>query len=118
MKNKRALYDRASEVAVTPLGDVEYSIKGKAPYVLCLHGTPGCHDGIVGDFDKWLDHGFGVIAPSRPNYGRSKLNSGSNKYWDQADACVALLDSLSIDKVSLYAYSGGGPLGINIAGRH
>ena len=82
VKDKRALYDRASEVAVTPLGDVEYSIKGKAPYVMCLHGTPGCHDGIVGDFDKWLDHGFGVIAPSRPNYGRSRLNSGSNKYWD------------------------------------
>ena len=77
IKEKRAVYDKASDIAKIPLGEIEYSIKGKAPWLLCLHGTPGCHDGFVGDFDKWIEHGFGVIAPSRPNYGRTKLTSGS-----------------------------------------
>ena len=31
---------------------------------------------------------------------------------------AALLDELKIDKVSVYAYSGGGPCAINFAARH
>ena len=80
IKNLRAEFEKASEIAATPLGDIEYSIKGKAPYVLICHGSPGIHDGVVCRYDKFMEHGFGVIAPSRPGYGRSKLKSSTRRY--------------------------------------
>ena len=82
---------------------------------MCLHGTPGIHDGVVGLFDRWLDHGFGVIAPTRPGYGRTPL---VQTYADQADVFAALLDSLGVDKVVAYGMSGGGPAAIQFAARH
>ena len=94
------MYLSSSNIAETAYGEVEYSIKGEAPYVLWLHGTPGCHDGVYGESDRFVNRGFGVIAPSRPGYGRS--NTGK-KYPDQADACAALLDHLKVDKVVVYA---------------
>ena len=72
---------------------MEYSIKGQAPYLLALHGTPGIHDGMSGYCDPWLEHGFGVIAPSRPGYGRTPIENGRT-YEDQADTLAALLDEL------------------------
>ena len=54
-------------------GEVEYCIKGEAPYVLVLHGTPGMHDGMLGYYDYWLELGFGVISPSRSGYGRTEI---------------------------------------------
>ena len=118
IKNLRAEFEKASDVASTPLGDIEYSIKGKAPYVMICHGSPGIHDGVICRYDHFLKHGFGVIVPSRPGYGRSKLKSSTRRYPEQADAYAALLDHLSIDKVGIYGWSGGGPLALNIAGRH
>jgi hypothetical protein len=32
---------------MTKKGLIEYSIKGEAPYILFIHGTPGGHD--IGD---------------------------------------------------------------------
>jgi hypothetical protein len=43
-KHKKAC-DEKSQVVETKMGKIEYSIKGSAPYVLCIHGTPGMHDG-------------------------------------------------------------------------
>ena len=80
VSQKRNKWNSAAKLVETPLGTIEYSMKGNAPWILGLHGTPGFHDGTVGDFDGWLEAGFGVIAPSRPNYGRTKLKSGSNTY--------------------------------------
>jgi pimeloyl-ACP methyl ester carboxylesterase len=65
------LHEKAAKIADTPLGKIEYSIKGEAPYLLAIHGTPGMHDGYVGYFDNWYESGFGVICPSRPGYGRT-----------------------------------------------
>ena len=99
----------------TALGTVEYSIRGKAPYLLALHGSPGLHDGVVGLFTPWLEQGFGVIAPSRPGYGRT---TSKKTYSGQADLFAALLDTLKVKKVVVYGISGGGPPAIEFAVRH
>ena len=75
------------------------------------------HDGKYGLFDKYMKHGFGVIAPSRSGYGRTPRTSG-DIYANEADLFAALLDDLNIDKVVLVAVSGGGPTGVNFAARH
>ena len=108
-----------SIVADTAKGQIEYSITGDAPYVLFVHGSPGGHDGYakLAEALEWPKNGFGVIAPSRPGYGRTPLSSGMT-YPDQADLFAALLDTLKIDKVVLFAMSGGGPAVLSFAAQH
>ena len=84
---------------------------------MCLHGSPGLHDGLIQWFSSFSSHGFGVIAPSRPGYGRTNIEIGKS-YADQADCFAALLDHLKIDKVSVYGISGGGPAAIQFAARY
>lgn len=96
---------------------MEYSLKGEAPYILCLNGTPHTHDGLLGCFDKWFHKGFGVIAPSRPGYGNTPFELG-NKYADSAVCFAALLDTLKIDQVVVFGISGGGPAAIHFAAKY
>ena len=65
--------ESTSRIAHTEKGPVEYSIKGNAPYVLGINGTPSLHDGVMGMFEDWSVNGFGVISPARPGYGRTPL---------------------------------------------
>jgi hypothetical protein len=37
---------------MTKKGAIEVNTKGNAPYVLCLHGAPGMHDGYPNIFDE------------------------------------------------------------------
>ena len=80
-KAKVAQCVQASELAQTARGPVEYSKVGQAPWILALHGSPGMHDGVTNFFNRWVENGFGVIAPSRPGYGRTPLDNG-RKYAD------------------------------------
>lgn len=74
------------------------------------------HDGDQGIFDDWLEQGFGVIAPSRPGYGRSDLLATPE---ESADQYAALLDALDIKKVAgVFGISGGGPSTCLFAARH
>ena len=106
----------ASEVVETPRGAVEFARRGEPPYVLILHGTPQGHNAsFIGE--PLEAAGFGAITPSRPGYLRTPLNTGRT-FAEQADAVAALLDTLGIDQVAVYALSGGGPSGIEFAARH
>lgn len=61
--------------------------------------------------------GYRILAPSRPGYLGTPLTTGRTP-TEQADACAALLDALSIDRVDIAAVSGGGPCAIEFAVRH
>ena len=61
--------------------------------------------------------GFGVIVPSRPNYGRTNLTNWK-KPSDGADGFAALMEELKIDSYVVYGVSGGGPLSTTLALRH
>ena len=117
IKRKREVWDANSKITETACGAIEYSMRGAAPYILLLHGAPGAHDGASNFAARWVEGGFGVIAPSRPGYGRTPHDSGKS-YAAQADCFAALLDVLQIDKVIPYGVSAGGPAAIHFAARH
>ena len=116
-KKMKAEIESTAEVIQTKRGPIEIFKKGNGPYALCLHGTPGIHDGKQGYFKFLTDAGIGIIAPSRPGYGRTPLSSGKT-HEEASDLMAALLDALSIDKVVIMGVSGGGPTTLNFALRH
>jgi pimeloyl-ACP methyl ester carboxylesterase len=61
-----------------------------------------------------VEAGFCVLTPSRPGYGRTPLSVGKTAV-QAAEALILFLDSLSIDRCSVIAISGGGPTGIALA---
>ncbi len=82
-----------------------------------IHGSPGGFDqGLV-----WAKHlkdaGCELIAPSRPGYLRTPLDSGRSPTL-QADLFAAMLDVLCIDKVTVLGISSGGPSAVHFAARH
>ncbi|MGD2131912.1 MAG: alpha/beta hydrolase [Maricaulaceae bacterium] len=108
-----------SEIIATERGDIEVAVAGEGTPVLYLHGTPGGYDQVSfgrriapENYDGWR-----TIAVSRPGYLRTPLSSGRT-FEEQADLFAALLDELEIDRVIVYAASGGGYAGLQFALRH
>ncbi|MFT7548471.1 MAG: pimeloyl-ACP methyl ester carboxylesterase, partial [Candidatus Azotimanducaceae bacterium] len=92
-----------SQIANTSAGPIEYQLIGDTgPVMLFLHGTPGGYDQAPTTPE------LRILAPSRPGYLRSPLEVGSTP-TAQANAYVALLDTLDIDSVIVMGASGGGP---------
>jgi pimeloyl-ACP methyl ester carboxylesterase len=108
-----------SQIAATALGNVEYAMVGEGVPYLQLHGTPGGYDQVLIGRKVSPEEFEGVqsIAVSRPGYLRTPLESGRT-FEEQADLYAALLDELGIDKVVVYASSGGGYSGVQFALRH
>jgi pimeloyl-ACP methyl ester carboxylesterase len=108
-----------SNVITTVKGPVEYGEIGKGPAVLVIHGTPGGYDDPLNALR--LTHaeqnGFHYIIPSRPGYLRTPLSVGMTPL-EQADAFIALLDVLLIQKAAIIGISGGGPSALQFALRH
>ena len=111
-----------SQLSKTAKGTIEYTTMGeqeKASHnLLILHGTPGGYDaGMI--LANWLDldDDTHVIIPSRPGYLRTPIKVGLTPAA-AADAMIALLDELDIDKVTVLGWSGGGPTAVQLAQRH
>ncbi len=101
----------------TEKGIMEYAMLGEGDVVMSLHGMPGGFDqGIMG-FSWIAEVGFSLLAPSRPGYLGTPLNTGIT-YPEAADALALMLDELHIDKVSMVSISGGGPPAYQFAIRH
>lgn len=101
----------------TASGPVEYAERGDGDPILAIHGTLGGWDqGLVGAEFLRLN-GFRIIAPSRPGYLGTPLETGRT-FAQQGDALAALLDVLGIDRIRVFAASGGGPAGYELAARH
>ena len=113
-----ALLQPRSEIVVTSRGPVECARSGPAfPLVVGVHDAPGGYDQIQALFPGFPCPGFGFLAWSRPGYLRTPLASGPS-FAQQADLLAALLDSLGIGGVALFAFSGGGPTAVHFAARH
>jgi pimeloyl-ACP methyl ester carboxylesterase len=94
----------------TSVGPIEYVMEtGAGPVLLFVHGTPGGYDQAPDQ-----DFGIRVLAPSRPGYLSTPLDSGRTPA-EQAEAYVALLDALEIREVIVMGVSGGGPSAISFA---
>jgi len=100
----------------TKHGKIEYSAIGKGKPVLFLHGGhSNCRETL---FHKGFEiQKFQLITPSRPGYGNTPLNNNVTARH-AADLIIALIDSLNIEKVILYAISAGGLTAIELAGNY
>ena len=90
---------------------------GDGPALVSVHGSPGNY--VIGLLiaEYFRVNAFRVIAPSRPGYGGTPLATGRTSE-EHADAIVALLDALAVDRVAVLGVSGGGPASYAMAGRH
>jgi pimeloyl-ACP methyl ester carboxylesterase len=102
-----------SQIAHTSKGSIEYTLLGNGPLVLVCHGTSSnCFSTEV--TRPLVEAGFRVLTPSRPGYGRTRLEVGRSAA-QAAEALISLLDHLQIRTCSVVAISGGGPTGIALA---
>ena len=109
--------DGRAMILETERGPIQVARDGAGPKVMTVHGSPGGFDqGLV-----WARHlrdgGCELIAPSRPGYLRTPLDSGRNPA-QQADLYAAMLDALHIKKVTVLGISSGGPSAVHFAARH
>ena len=106
-----------AQIVETAAGPMEYGERGQGPPMLCVHGGPGgCDQGLgLGEFFRV--NGFKTIAPSRPGYLGTPIDTGRTPE-EQADALAALLDALKIEKCPAIGASAGGPSTYLLAARH
>jgi pimeloyl-ACP methyl ester carboxylesterase len=111
--------DAGSQIAATAVGPVEFAFSGPADGtpVLVLHGTPGGYDQALALGASLAEGGYRVIAPSRPGYLRTPLDSGLT-FTEQADAMAALLDTLSITDLPVVGYGAGASVAMALALKH
>ncbi len=100
---------------LTRLGPVEYVDWGQGPVVLIVHGSPGGYDHAVAMSRFLVEAGFRALAVARPGYQGTPLTDETSSFDQQAQVLVALLDALDIEKVGLFAWSGGGPVAYRFA---
>jgi pimeloyl-ACP methyl ester carboxylesterase len=114
---KLAALDAGSRIAQTAAGPVEYTERGVGPAVLVCHGAPGGYDQAALLGNGLALAGFRVIAPSRPGFLRTPLETGL-LVEDQADALAALLDTLGIKQAAVLGWATGAPVAVQFALRH
>lgn len=115
-KARSGLQGRSATIA-TPSGVLEYAVAGSGPPLLMIHGTGGGFDQGLLFTEKVAGQGVQVIAPSRFGYLRSSFPADHSSQA-QADAFVALLDHLNIDKVVVAGGSAGALSAVEFALRH
>ena len=89
---------------------------GDRPPLVLLHGIGASKDHWP-RLAKRLRERVRVIAPDLPGFGESDL-TGDLSMTGQADAVVALLDALGLDRVHLAGSSMGGRIAAEVAHRH
>lgn len=114
---QEARISRESHIVRTARGDVQLADTGDGPAVLMLHGSPGGFD-FGAPFAMGLGlTGHRIIAPSRPGYLGTPVDSGHTPD-EQADLMAALLDVLGVRQAVVVGISGGGPCALAMAQRH
>ena len=120
-RGRLAALEAGSRIALTARGPIEYTLAGRGPPLLVIHGGMGGYDQALGLGALVNRHAgnseFMVVAPSRPGYLRTPLHVGLTPE-EQADALTALLDHLGLAQVGVLAGSYGGPFAVQFALRH
>lgn len=97
--------------------DAQGGEAGDGTPVLILHGSPGGFDSGAPMAGGLGLAGRRVIAPSRPGYLDTPVDSGRSPD-EQADLMAALLDALDVPQAVIVGISGGGPCALAMAQRH
>lgn len=103
---------KESQIFESPMGPIQYAIKGDGLPVLIIHGALGGYDQSA-SIMPFLE-GIRGICPSFYGY----LKSGTPKdpsITNFAESCIALINHLRIDHFGIIALSAGGPAALHIA---
>jgi pimeloyl-ACP methyl ester carboxylesterase len=106
-----------SQIAQTSVGPIEFAEQGAGLPVLSIHGAGGGFDQGLSFASDLLGTGYHVIAPSRFGYLRTPVPADASPAA-QAEAHLALLDQLGIDKAIVIGVSAGARSAIELAVRH
>ena len=112
-----ASLDERAIALQTERGDVQLAREGQGPPVLAAHGGPGGFDQGLAYCRHLLDGGCELLAPSRPGYLRTPLQSGRSPE-SQADLYAAILDTVHIERAAILGVSSGAPSAVYFAARH
>src|SRR5262245_37795360 len=106
-----------SQVIGTRRGPIEYAEAGSGPAVLVVHGAGGGFDQGMEFAEPIATAGFRVVAMSRFGYLRTAMPVDASPAA-QADAHLALMDALGIDRAVVIGASPGAPSAMQFALRH
>jgi pimeloyl-ACP methyl ester carboxylesterase len=104
-------------IAHTAHGPIEFRIVGQGSTVLALNGGHTNAASALGHERYFVEHGYQLIIPSRPGYGKTPSRTGRTAEAF-ADALVDLLDHLHLERVIVLGISAAGPTALQFAGRH
>ena len=109
--------EQGAMIADTAAGPIEFAREGEGNPLLMIHGAGGGYDqGLLVARDVF-EPGYDIIAPSRFGYLRTPVPEDCSPAA-QADAHVALLDDLGIERAIVAGVSAGAPSAIEMALRH
>jgi 2-hydroxy-6-oxonona-2,4-dienedioate hydrolase len=103
-----------SRLIETRRGPIEYAEAGSGPAVLVMHGAGGGFDQGMEFAEPIAKSGFRVVAMSCFGYLRTAMPVDASSAA-QADAHLALMDALGIDRLGA---SAGAPSAMQFALRH
>ncbi len=103
-------------IADTAMGPIQYAEAGSGPPVLVIHGSGGGFDQGMLLAGALVDGDHRVVAPSRFGYLGTPLPADAGPRA-QAEAYVALLDSLGIEQTAVLSFSAGAPSALALAKR-
>lgn len=96
---------------------VHYRRAGSGAPLLMAHRSPRSSLELQSQMERWSTH-FTCIAPDTPGFGQSDPLPGEPDIADYADAIVAFLDALGIERIAAYGVHSGGMILINALHRH
>ena len=96
---------------------VHYRKAGTGPPLLMVHQSPRSSAEYAEVMQRWAAH-FTCIAPDTPGFGQSDPLPGEPDIDDFADANIALLDALGLDRVAAYGFHSGAIILVTALKRH
>lgn len=98
--------------------DVFYREAGaaSAPTLLLLHGFPTSSAQYQGLIDR-LAGRFRLVAPDYPGFGRTDPLPGHSTFDHVADTIEGFVDSVGLERYTLYLFDFGAPVGFRLATR-
>ena len=106
-----------SKIANTADGVIEYADVGDGQPLLTIHGAGGGFDQGLANAMAMVGPSFRLISPSRFGYLRTPIPADTSPSA-QADAHVALMDTLGLHKVIAFGVSAGTRSALELALRH
>jgi 2-hydroxy-6-oxonona-2,4-dienedioate hydrolase len=106
MRAARARLAGKSRLVATAYGPTEVATAGDGSPILVVHGTAGGFDMGLRVGTDLLGDEFYIIAPSRFGYLSTPMPANAS-HASQADAFVALLDALDVQRTAVIALSAG-----------